>query len=280
MCAKSTVCKAAPRLGALLLTLSLLVLPAFAYAGSDTVGQPGMLLAAMSGNGSLTAESTLGSAAADAVRGALNADAAIVCGGEFIANLQPHPVTYDEVRAVFQDPDRTLAVAEVTAVQLKEILENGFSHITLSRDESIDRASSTFAGYPQLSGLTVVYDASARPGERVMRIELDGKKLDLSDDTARYTLAGTSALFAGENGFPVLTASPSSVTLSEALANYVASGVPDSYTGHDRITAVGCTEYNIINRVPRGVIAVACAIWIATRLWRYQKQERPAGEES
>ena len=270
MRAASTGCKLRRCGAALLLLAALLCLPAGAYSPAEPVGKPGMLLTAMSGNGSLSGESTLGSAAADAVRLAAGSDFALLCGGQFAANLEPKTVTYADICRLFADGDAGLTVVRVTPKALRQLLEHGLSRITLDETESIDRAVSAFGGFPQISGFTLTYDASAHPGERVMRICLDGRKLDLEDDSTVYTLALPAAVAEGAYGYPARPGTGLSVTLAEAMADYVASGVPDTYTGHDRITEVGCTEYDIINRVPAECAVAALCIWAATRLWKFK----------
>lgn len=231
-----------------------------------------MLLTAVSGEGSLSGESTLGSAAADAVRFASGADFSVVNGGELIANLEPRELTYDEISSVFLH-DRSVSVTVVTPKDLKELIEHGVSAIVLNERESIDRELSAFDGFPQLSGFELTYDASARPGERVMRITVNGERLDLSDDFTEYTIAASKFMLSGGYGYPELKHTDTGITLADALADYVAAGIPDSYTGKDRITVVGCTDYNIINRVPVAIIPVALVIWVATRLWKFKKEE-------
>lgn len=240
---------------------------AFAYEPSDTVGQPQMLLAGMSGHGSRTEESVLGDACADAVRTSANAQFAIVHGGAFCANLEPKVCTYADIRAVLTDPDEPIAVAELTAAQLTALLEAGVAKIELNEREAIDRERSAFDGFPQVSGLTVTYDASARAGERLLRLRADGQPLDLTDETVTYRVAAPMSLFSGAYGYPVYPCETVGCTLSEALAALVAAGTGESYTGEGRILAVGCTDYNIVNHFPVVLCVVAAmVIWLGARL--------------
>ena len=259
----------------LLLLLSGLSAPAGAYETDDIVGRPSMLLTAVSGNGSLTGESTLGSAVADAVRRAAQSDFAVVCGGELVGNLEPKSTTFSTIFSLFLDGNVGLAVAKVTAAQLKTFLEWGLSHIELDETESINQAASAFAGFPQVAGMKLTYDASAKPGERIMRIETDRGQIDLSDDRTVYTLAATLPVITGEWG-DIFTFGyyELDTSLAEAMADFVAEGTPDHYTGRDRIIAVGCTEHHLVNQYPLVPCAVAaCLIFCATRLWKFKQKD-------
>lgn len=248
---------------------------ALAWSPEDTVGRPSMLLAGMSGLGSLSEESVLGDACADAVRAAAGSDLALVMGGEFTANLEPRSYRYDELCAVLREPEKPLAVARVSAAELKEILEAGFAAVTLGEDEAIDRAASASMGFPQISGLSVVYDTSARAGERVMRLVIGGEKVELTDEEKRYTLAATADVFAGAEGYPETECEALDCTLAQALADFVAAGTPDDYSGSGRIRAVGCTDDSIVRRFPVVFcVLAAIVIWLGSRLWKYKYAHR------
>ena len=99
------VCKAARILALCLCCMAWLRLYAAAYAPEEIVGQPGMLLAAMSGNGSLSDETVMGDALADAIRQRAGAELAIVPGCAMTGNLEPKPQTYADVCAVLAEPE-------------------------------------------------------------------------------------------------------------------------------------------------------------------------------
>lgn len=269
-------CKALLRRGLALLAAGLLsaglAQPVLAYQPDSIVGQPNMLLTAVSGDGALVGETTLGDATADAIRQAAGSDLAILGGGELLANLEPKETTFSAIQKLYLNSDQKLAVAEVTAAQLKALLEQGFSHIALDETESIDPAASSYEGFPQISGIKVTYDASAHPGERVMRILVDGTRLDLEDQETRYTLAAPETLLNGAWSYPVTESTQLNTTLAEAMADFVAAGTPDDYTGQDRIVAVGCTAYNLTARYPIvACVVAAIVIWCGTRLWKFKK---------
>lgn len=226
----------------------------------------------MNGDGSLSCESILGDACADALRLGTGADFALVPGGEFSGNLEPKPQTHAAIRAVLKHPDAPIAIASLTPAQLCEMLEAGLAAITLTEDTSIDRRASAFDGFPQVSGFRFIYDASAHPGERVMHLYGgDGKEIDRCDTALSYTVAAPAYLFQGEFGYPVIFCTESGSTLSDLLSDHVAAGTGDAYTGRGRITAVGCADYNIVNHFPLVTCVIAAmVIWVGARLWKFK----------
>ena len=217
----------------------------------------------------------MGDACADAMRIRTGADFAIVDGGEFCANLEPKPRTYGDICAVLTEPETELATADLTAAEIAAMLEAGVAKIVLNDREAIDREASAFEGFPQVSGFTFTYDASAMPGERVMRIRLNDTELDLGDETMTYTVAAPKKLFEGAFGYPVYDCTDAGCALAEALADFVAAGTGDAYTGEGRVTAVGCTDYNIVNQFPLVLcVAAAIVIWLGTRLWKFKYFDR------
>lgn len=244
---------------------------ASALAQDAVMGQPNMLLTATSGLGSVSAESTLGCAAADAVRMAAGSDFAVVCGGDLVGNLEPKPLRRADIAGAFADGSVSIGVTELTAAELKEMLENAVSHIVLDSAENIDRKASAFGDYLQISGFALTYDASARPGERVMQIVTPEGKLELSDRQTVYTLAAPEPLLQGLRSYAMREYTPLASTLTDAMVAFVERGTPDDYTGHDRITEVGCSAYNLVNHYPIVICVIAaCILWTAGRLWRFQ----------
>ena len=130
--------------------------------------------------GAQVVETALGSLAADALRECAGADIAIVSGGHFAWNLDGGPVTEADVRSILPDGHET-AVLEVTAAQLRHILELAVSRTAIGEDECIDPDASAFAAFPQIAGFSFTYDASQRPGGRVRDIRLDGGDAPLDE---------------------------------------------------------------------------------------------------
>lgn len=265
---------------AFVLTVSLSV-RAFAWTDGDVVGSIGSAAFSNKGHGSLTDDSGLGAALADSAAFACGTDLALVNGGDLAGNLSPGTLTYDEVCFALA-ADRPLVVCEVTAAQLKAVLELCLSHITVDPATlSIDREASAFAGFPQVSGLTVKYDASAPSSQRVVSLKTDSGELDLSDDTTRFTLACTDHLLQG--GYGELPFSPAytaaDLTESEALASYIhAGGMNTDHTDSDRITVIGVTDNTIIDQLGiRGFILPVCLLAAVLLGFRhYRRAEKVA----
>lgn len=227
-----------------------------AWEESDTAGPVGASLSSTDWTVAGSSECDLGSYAADAVRYSLGADAAIVNSGDLAADFPANVVTYGDIRSVFSD-DRELAVAQVSAAQLCQLIEGALSHITVDRkSDTIDRAVSDFGGFPQLSGMKLIYDGSANPGERIYRLELsDGRSVLPDDEDTVITLAATEHMLSGGWGFSAETEyEPAGMSLSEAVADYIAAGDVSFDAG--RIRAIGVNDNWAVDALPKGVLPV------------------------
>ena len=94
-------------------------------------------------------------------------DIAIQNGGGIRASIDGGAVTMGEVLTVlpFQN---TLSTFQISGAVLKEALENGVSQI----EEGAGR-------FPQVAGMTYVFDASAEPGSRIVEVTVGGEPLDM-----------------------------------------------------------------------------------------------------
>ncbi len=192
------------------------------------------------------AESSLGSLAADAAREALGADAAVIPAGLLDGTIDKGAVFDSDVRRVIP-ADAPLETRTVSPAELCALLESGISRVTIGEGDRIDAAASAYDGYPQTSGFTWRYDASAPAGARVVSIRLGGEELDLTDETAYLTLACVSE----EN--------TSGVTLRGALISYLSArdsvGEPSQ-----RATVLGTSSYPLIDRFPIAALVCGCAL--------------------
>lgn len=254
------------------------VLPVHAYAWTenDIVGSIGSAAFSNKDHGSLTDDSGLGAALADAAAFACGAELALVNGGDLAGNLHAGELTYGEVCFALA-ADRPLAVCELTPVQLRALLELCLSHITVDPTTlSIDRETSAFAGFPQIAGFTVRYDASATVGQRVVSIKTEDGELNLSDDNTHLTLACTEHLLQG--GYGELGFLPSYTlagqTESEALALYIREGGMNAdYTDSDRVTVIGVTDNTIIDRLGiRGLVLPVCLLVVVLFSVRHRRR--------
>jgi 5'-nucleotidase len=136
-------------------------------------------------------ETNLGDFIADAFRQATGADVAIINGGSIRSN-QMYPAGELKKRDVlailpFENPIVKITVDGQT---IKDALEHGVS-----------RASRPDGRFPQISGLTFVYDTTRAAGSRVSNIMIGNKPLDLKKS---YTLAGNDYITSGGDGYLML----------------------------------------------------------------------------
>jgi 5'-nucleotidase / UDP-sugar diphosphatase len=137
-------------------------------------------------------ESAMGNLIADAMRAATGADVAIMNGGGIRADR-----TYDAgTKLTRRDILTELPfgnVTQLTAIpgsQLLAALENGLSQV--------EKGAGRF---PQVSGLTLVYDPSAEPGSRIASVLIGGAELELDK---LYKVAVNDFILGGGDGYSAL----------------------------------------------------------------------------
>lgn len=142
-------------------------------------------------------ESNLGNFAADAVRAAMNADAALLNAGGFRIDrtIDPGPLNQHDLLALlpFQNP---LVLLSIRGSQLIEVLEHGL-------DRRIVRGQS--GAFPHVSGLRLRYDPRAAKGSRIVDIRIGGEPLDRE---RTYTLVTSNYLAGGGDGYVLLKSLP------------------------------------------------------------------------
>ena len=137
-------------------------------------------------------ESAMGNLIADALRARTGADIAIMNGGGIRADRTYDAGTVLTRRDILTElPFGNVTVlTELPGSQILAALENGFSQV--------EKGAGRF---PQVSGLTVVYDPAAEPGTRVSSVKLGGNDLDVN---AVYRLATNDYILGGGDGFAAL----------------------------------------------------------------------------
>ncbi|MEX2318638.1 MAG: 5'-nucleotidase C-terminal domain-containing protein, partial [Bauldia sp.] len=100
---------------------------------------------------------------------------------------------------------------ELTGEQILAALENGFSQIETGGGR-----------FPQVSGLTVVVDVNAPPGERVQEVTAGGAPLD---PAKTYTLATNDFMAAGGDGYTSFVGATNLVNAVDAV--FMATQVMD-----------------------------------------------------
>ncbi len=156
--------------------------------------------------GSLTGETSLGKFCAEAYRGVMGADIALISGSDLSGELDQGTVTYGELLSLLPG-NRCLTVVEITGAQLLDVLEMAvmggdtpFLHgagLTYEVDDSIQTG--------------VLLDGNGDFVEihgqrRVSNVKIHGRDI-LKSKT--YTLAGTSDLLCyGQDGYTMLESCP------------------------------------------------------------------------
>lgn len=211
----------------------------------------------------LREECELGRTVADALKAAADAEAALVPGGALAGDLPKGLVRQEDIAQVFA-ADEPLAVVELTPAALWALFEWSVHAIVVDPDtETVAAEESDFGGFCHISGLKLVYDASAPVGERVQSITLDdGRKLDKTDGNTVLRVCAPESLFAGAYDYPAHPAEHTDDTLCSALGAYVAGHrvLPESDAA--RIVALGARENALSGLVPRWALLAGAAVLI------------------
>jgi 5'-nucleotidase len=149
-------------------------------------------------------ETNLGSFLADAYRAHTGADLALINGGSIRSNTEygPGPITKRDILSIlpFENP---IIKVQATGAIVRAALEHGFA-----------RAEQPEVGeFPQLSGMRVVFDPRRPAGSRVVRVTVGGAPLE---DDKKYTLALSSYLASGGDGYAMLKGLTELITMEEA----------------------------------------------------------------
>ncbi|WP_162473692.1 bifunctional metallophosphatase/5'-nucleotidase [Serratia microhaemolytica] len=134
-------------------------------------------------------ESNLANAVADASRDYFNADIALQNGGGVRASINKGDIT---IGAIFEALpfDNRLVLIETSGGAIKQALENGV--------KLYPEASGAFL---QVSGLSYTFDAEQPTGQRISRIMVGDRALDLNK---RYKVVINDFLAGGGDGFDML----------------------------------------------------------------------------
>ena len=147
---------------------------------------------------SRTKETNVGNFVADSFRKGLTADVAMLNGGSIRADsiIGPGRLTMRDLLSILPFKNKMVKV-EVTGATLRAALEHGVSR---SAEDSQP------GGFPQVSGIQFSFDASRKPGSRLVDVKVNGRPLD---DNKKYTLA-TSSFVAldGGDGYTMFKGSP------------------------------------------------------------------------
>lgn len=158
-----------------------------------------------------TREAAIGNLIADAMRDKTGAVAAIMNGGGIRGGkVYPPgtPITRRDILTELSFGNRVVTI-DVKGRALRDGLENGLS-----------RVESAAGRFPQVSGMTVVYDPRRPPGRRIVSIRIGGRPLD---PNKTYRIATNDFLARGSDGYAGFAGTPQLIPADDAplLANEV-----------------------------------------------------------
>lgn len=139
-----------------------------------------------------TMESATGNLVADAMRWATGADVAMANGGGIRADREYEAGAMLTRRDILTElPFGNVTVmSEITGQQILDAMENGVSQV----ENGAGR-------FPQLSGMTMVYDPTAPAGSRVVQLMIGENEVDVN---ATYKFATNDYALGGGDGYTML----------------------------------------------------------------------------
>lgn len=151
-------------------------------------------------------ESSLGNMVGDMLREISKADIGLINSGSLRADLNAGDITREELINIYPFVDK-YHVVEIDGVALKALLEYSYQ-LTY--------------GFGQISGLTSTYNSTKPAGKRLIEAKVNGKPIE---DTKKYTIASSSFLANGGDGFHMLKngklISKSEEILIDAYIDYI-----------------------------------------------------------
>ena len=164
-----------------------------------------------------TMESNLGDLIADAMRAGVGADVALTNGGGIRGDRTYDPGTTLTRRDILSElPFGNVTILmEISGSELLAALENGVSEV----ENGAGR-------FPQISGMTLVYDPSAPKGSRVIEVRIGGKPLDKAKT---YRLATNDYMASGGDGYAalksgkVLVDASGATLMATTVMNYISA---------------------------------------------------------
>ncbi len=137
-------------------------------------------------------ETNFGNLIADAMRKAVRADIAITNGGGIRGDR-----TYDAGSVL----TRKDVLTELPFGNVTVLLELSGADVRAALENGVSQVENTAGRFPQVSGLSFVYDPAAAPGSRVVEVKIGGKALD---PAKIYRVATNDYMAGGGDGYAVL----------------------------------------------------------------------------
>ncbi len=217
-----------PLLLPILLLGTIATIPALAAPPKDTI----QVQTALDGTGSSAKETSGGDLLADALREAAHAQIGLVPADDIAdTSIAPGSIPASKLSTLLRrpdDPGDTIVVMKLTGTQLLHALELGVGH-----------APQPFAGFWQVSGVQVRYDASQPEGRRVSLAGTGGSEINASSS---YTVAMTRSEALGDLGYfrawgKKDITQDTGISLNQSLLSYANAHKTITLSGEARITA-------------------------------------------
>jgi len=137
-------------------------------------------------------ETAIGNLVADAMRWATDADVAMANGGGIRADREYEAGTMLTRRDILTElPFGNVTVmSEITGQQVLDAMENGVSRV----EDGSGR-------FPQIAGMSIVYDPTAPAGSRIVKLMIGDNEVDVN---AVYTFATNDYAMGGGDGYGML----------------------------------------------------------------------------
>lgn len=133
-------------------------------------------------------ETNLGNLIADIIRDVSKADIAIINSGSIRGSIRKGPIRVKDIYSVLPFDNYVLSL-KVFGHQLKQILEDSLSGIENKEGR-----------FPQISGMSLIYNSSNPPNQRLIMVNVGNRALD---DNKLYTVATNDFLAVGGDGYKV-----------------------------------------------------------------------------
>lgn len=185
-----------------------------------------------------TKETNVGNFIADQFRRSTAADVGLMNGGSVRADtiIPPGRLTQRDLLSILPFKNKLVKI-EITGATLRAALEHGVARS--AEDAEPGR-------FPQISGVQFTFDASRKPGERIVEVKVNGLPLD---DTKNYSLTTTTfvALDGGDGytvfkGARVITPPEKAPTDVDAVKIAIATGKPIAPKVEGRIKRLDTTQ--------------------------------------
>ena len=176
-------------------------------------------------------ETNLGNLVADSMlykAGRAGARIAVTTGGGIRDSIPKGDMTLGQVRSVLPF-DNYLVAFDLTGEQIIAALENGVSQV---EDEQ--------GRFPQVSGLRFVWDPGAKPGSRVVSVEMkEASGYEPINVSNTYRVVTTNYLYQGGDGYTMFSQGTNYINLGyidyEVLEEYITANSPIGANSEGRI---------------------------------------------